>query len=204
MLIHITPKLFANRQHMPEIELVDLSIPELGLVLTGGKELVSKRPYPNKNYVVARRKMGQRSVVGICIDTVSHVNSFTSVARWAINAEVMVTHRTHYVVLDEEFDTVSDDMTSWGAFSASLGGYRSRCPAWVNNSPMVLEPLMSVLADDGHRKGAHVNDVYGARGLITERHETFRLPTVERGRLEVSCSDWFRKPNLEMAFKSTV
>ncbi|MDW5418722.1 DUF6012 family protein [Iodobacter sp. CM08] len=42
MLIHIVPKLF-EPPFCVESEVVDVSIPELGLVLDGGKEITARR-----------------------------------------------------------------------------------------------------------------------------------------------------------------
>lgn len=66
MLIHLIPNILADRSHVP-CSLVDLTSPELGLNLIGGKELTARRPYPNKHYLVACRKVGQKAVNGFLV-----------------------------------------------------------------------------------------------------------------------------------------
>jgi hypothetical protein len=67
MLLHIRPKLFS---YCDAVELVDLEIKPLGLFLRGGRELATRRPYPNKGYVVGCRRAGSRKALdGILIET---------------------------------------------------------------------------------------------------------------------------------------
>ncbi|MBY0574242.1 MAG: hypothetical protein K2P84_11215, partial [Undibacterium sp.] len=91
MLIHITPSFYTCEQSGANVELVDLRVDELGIHVRGGEDLVSRSPYPNKRYVVGCRKVGQKAINGILIETAEHVDIYTVVTRWAINAETIVT-----------------------------------------------------------------------------------------------------------------
>jgi hypothetical protein len=208
MLIHITPRIYlAYRYDMPACELVDLTISELGMTLLGGEDLASRRPYPNKNYVVACRKVGQKAIDGILIDTHRPVRTFCAVARWAINANLVLTHRTNYVVLDDDFDAVSDKMVLWDSMPENMGGWGSRWPEFARGwAPAHAQPRMdmSPITDDHAHRVGDVQDSIGAHGLIAERIETFRMPTIERGRLHGERAIWDRLPPLETAFKAIV
>ena len=66
MLLHIRPRLISTFKH---VALIDLEIEPIGLRLTGGVDLATRRPYRNKRYAVACRKRGQEAVNGILIKT---------------------------------------------------------------------------------------------------------------------------------------
>lgn len=205
MLIHITPKLFlSNRFVAPKCELIDITIEEFGIVLAGNKDLATRRPYPNKNYLVGCKKQGQKAIDGILIDTPNHVPSFTSVARWAINADSIVTHKTNYIVLDEDFDAVSDSMPLWYATGNELGNWSSRWPECSNELiPASAQPRMDVwpATNGGIARQGEVTDILGPNGLILERNETFRMPTIERDRILGERAKHERFPAYEDAFQ---
>lgn len=180
MLIHITPQI--RRPPIPgfdlECRLVDLAIPEFGLALKEGSDLLTRKPYPNKNYFVACRR-GRRAVSGLFLETPEPVRQFTTVTRWSLAAEVLVTHRVRYIVLDDDFDAATDNMVHWFAFR----DFQSRLPPFARDwAPVKAQPCMDVLRGHSERVG-DVVDVTTRSGLIEEREETFRMPTVERRRL---------------------
>lgn len=105
MLLHLVPRLFACRVNEPECALIDFHCPALGLKLRNGIELVARRPYPNKHYLVACRKLGQKAMNGFLVETTERVREFTTLTRWAVGADRIVNHQVQYFVLDE--------MTSW-------------------------------------------------------------------------------------------
>src|SRR5690606_18379093 len=104
---HLTPKLLIKLQHDIPCELLDIQCPELGLCLHGGEDVVACRPYPNKGYHVARRKVGRKAVNGVLVHTPEVLSTFTLTTRWTVygdpdqgNPEQVLTHRVHYTVLD--------------------------------------------------------------------------------------------------------
>lgn len=183
MLIHITPRLLLA--YSAEADLIDLTIEEHGLHLRAGRDLIAKRPDMTKDYLVGC-KVGQNALDGVLIETQGHIGNFTAVVRWAINAETIVTHRTTYVVLDQEYDTVTDNMEQWDAKYDLLSGWPSRWPATEKYaSPSCSQPRMDfwpVTKGGAHRRG-DVKDKLDDNGLIVERNEVFRIPTIERQRL---------------------
>ena len=211
MLIHITPRLLKPSSVGLTCGLIDVEVPELGLMLKEGRELVARTPYPNKRYLVASRKQGLKAIVGLFIDATSHIEAFTVITRWSVEGETLLTHRVHYVVLDHDHDAVTDSMVLWHATSKSLGGFTSRWPQvpkeWTAAN---AQPRMDVLkhkAEQGGRVG-EVRDTVSPTGLIRERNETFRMPTVERARLlhprlatQFGGDRVERLPNIESAFK---
>jgi len=60
MRLHLEPKIL-NKYADIDAELVSVEVPEVGLKLIGDKEIVTRRPYPNKQYQVACRKKGKKS-----------------------------------------------------------------------------------------------------------------------------------------------
>lgn len=202
MLIHVAPRLYLAGYAF-QVELIDLNIEQFGLSLKGGADLVVRRPYANKDYLVACRKLGHKAIDGILIDTVERPQSFVSVARWAVDADTVLTHRVNYVLIDAEFDSASDDMVLWHAMSPSLGGWGSRWPEVDKDAtPANARPRMDIVPErvSGAKRVGDVLDTICRNGLIVERSETFRLPTLERERL-LSQRVNDRVPAPEMAFR---
>jgi len=181
MLIHITPRIFGNRDFEP-CQLVDLNCAELGLALKANVELMARRPYPNKNYLVACRKRGQKAMQGFLIERPDPVREFTVVTRWAVAAWHVATHRVRYIVLDDDYDTISDNIVLWYGMSDGLGGWESRWPKQYEDiAPVSLQPTMEVTPRMKHRR--ECVDVINDDGFLVERNETLYLPTLERARV---------------------
>jgi hypothetical protein len=212
-LLHIRPRFFANVSHLEaaerddipkleDIQLDDLTVEPFGLKLRGGMELATRRPYPNRNYLVAcRRQATKKAVDGILLAFSSHVDHLHVTARWSIGAQLITTHRIHYQIIDRNFDFGSDDKTLWYGF----GEWSNRAPAWVGDQqyryrverdikmelvgrlPIGQEPI-SVLKRDRF-----------AGGFLMERRQELPMPTIERGRL-VTYPDVGRKPHFDSCF----
>jgi hypothetical protein len=198
MLIHLIPNILADRSHVP-CSLVDVTSPELGLNLIGGKELTARRPYPNKHYLVACRKVGQKAVNGFLVETQGPVREFTVVTRWAVAASHIATHSVRYILADEEFDTVTEEMMLWSATHPSQGEYKSRYPVGVTyGSPLESQPRMEVFKRI--ERVGEFTDQLDMHGAVIERSEVFRLPTIERDRLSTSVFG-DRMPAIENAFR---
>jgi hypothetical protein len=199
MLIHVTPRLFLP--HGINAQLIDLSIDEFGLVLKGGIDLVTRHPYPNKQYFVGSRKVGRKAISGLLVETEQPVHSYTTVARWGLlGTEDVVTHRVNYIVRDDEFDAVTDNMLLWYA----MGEWSSRWPKWATGLvPASAQPRMDAIAKFGVRNQGNFNDVITPQGLIVERNETFWVPTLERGRVAgQTVGRMYQLPSVAMAFRS--
>lgn len=196
MLIHITPRLFLPCGNFAQ--LIDLTVDELGLVLGEGKDLATRRPYPNKKYLVGCRKIGRKAVAGCLIETEQPVRSYTTITRWALNAEDILTHRVHHIVLDDEFDAVTDNMLLWHGTS----NWSSRWPECAAGLiPANAQPRMD--AEPNMRRQGDFEDVISHNGLIVYRDETFRVPTIERGRLDGDeCTGMYQLPSIAAAFRS--
>lgn len=184
-LLHLVPRFFGT---FTAVELVDLTIEPTGLTLRGGRDLATRKPYPNKRYSIACRKRGQRAIEGIFVMMGAPVESLDYTARWSVDAEVVVTHRVQYRLLDREFDAASDDKMLWHACSASLGGWASRWPEPRDaESPCSTAPVMVAhVSDAAHfREGAAGDSAQhqlAEGGLVVERRQRFDMPTLERGR----------------------
>jgi hypothetical protein len=205
MIIHITPRLYlAGLINPKHCELIDLTIEECALALSGGRELKSCSPYPNKNYLVGCRKQGRKAIAGIFVDTQQRYERLTVVTRWAVNADAIVKHRINYVMIDDDYDAASDNMVLWNGVSQSLGGWNSRWPTWAEGMPPASsQPRMDIFPAvmTGAERQGDVHDTLASASFISERNETFQLPTIERERLLGRLAAMERLPALETAFK---
>lgn len=192
MLLHIRPRCFSPFR---EVELVDLTIACLGITLIGGKDLATRRPYPNKRYAVACRKRGLRATDGILIETPERLCAFTMVCRWAVNAEFVARHEVHYLLVDQEFDTASDNMCLW----YGTRDWSSRWSDDISGTPASAAPRMDIEVGGG-RVGDVTDTVDAHSGWIFERRETFRMPTLERSRLTGHPFSNDRSPGPDSAF----
>jgi hypothetical protein len=197
MLIHISPRYYTCKRSFGLVQLIDVRIEELGVHLRDGIDIVARKPYPNKYFLVACRKSGRRAVDGLLVDTEQHVPSYTVVTRWAVAAEVIVTHRVKHVVLDDEFDTVTDKMSLWFAWQGRQ--WASRWPGGhQGGSPMECQPRMQ-LTPSPARQGAVIDAVVD--DIIMERAEVFPVPTVERDRV-TGGRPYDRLPLRDLAFRA--
>ena len=60
MLLHITPKLLTAHA-FSTAGLASIEIPEFHLKFSGEKELMTRKPFPNKRYYVGCRRSGKAS-----------------------------------------------------------------------------------------------------------------------------------------------
>ena len=192
MLIHITPQFYAQPNghfHIAECRLLSLQIQKLDVELKSS-ELVTRKPFPNKNYWVGSRNIGRKALEGLLFETPAHVPEFTAVARWIVNEEHIVTHEIQYRVLDQELDSVSDNITLWNAGRMKERDYPSRWPQSTDWKPGVAKPRMEIfhLPEEAHPLRQHVRDTISASKLITLRQETLEMPTIERSR--ITSMDW--------------
>lgn len=177
MLLHLSPTLCNEGQ---DSVLVDVRVLPLGLHLVGGVDVVARRPYPNKRYLVACRKRGRKAVRGFLVALPASLTEWTVITRWAVDAERLLTHSVRYELLDTDFTAASDSMTLWYGTDAELGGWSDRFPPCHRGAaPMRVEPRMTL--DQA------------------TRCETFRLPTIEPERLVHSLLE-DRLPALADAF----
>jgi hypothetical protein len=202
MLIHLIPKIFASQAAHP-CELIDFSSPELDFTLLGGKDLMAKRPYLNKRYLVACRKAGQKAMDGVLLDIPTIPNMFSTVTRWMVNGEYEVNHEVVYLILDDEFDALSDDPMFWGSRCAYADKpeRKGRWPEGVNGTVCTTWPYMEV-TPRGNRAGDIFDILFDKR--VISRVENFPMHTIERERLLEKMADPDQRfPALKDAFVLT-
>jgi hypothetical protein len=199
MLIHLIPKIFANPIAHP-CELIEFASPELGFTLLGGKDLMVKRPYLNKNYLVACRKAGQKAMDGVLFDIPSIPDTFSTVTRWLVNGQYEVKHEVVYLILDDEFDALSDDPMFWGSRCAYADKpeRKGRWPEGVRGPISTTWPYMEVTSSK-NRAGDIFDILFDQR--VISRVENFPMHTIERDRLlEKMAQPDQRFPALKDAF----
>jgi hypothetical protein len=185
-------------------ELVDFSIEKWNVKLDGHNDLITKRPYKNKSYQVASRRIGRRAVDGIFFEVEGLVSEFTTVSHWLHDYGSVVEHVVHYKVIDTDYDAISDDTTMWHGASPKLGGWEPRWPVGVVPNPARHEHKMTL--EDSPSDRPDVVLEYGLDGLACYREETFRLPTLQRDRV-VNHLNMFAKrvvPDITDAIKVTI
>ncbi|KSQ21596.1 hypothetical protein APB26_31920 [Pseudomonas aeruginosa] len=198
MLVHVTPTIFAKfNDRAVDVELADINIPEFGVRLHGGRDVVATKPVPNKFYTVACRKMGREAVSGLLFDVDGAVDAYTVTTRWRlVTSGKVVSHEVMYQVLENEHDAVTDGMLLWGATEA----LPSRWPEYAKGYVIAVhQPRMDLETSNG-RLGEMV-DTMDRNGLILERREMFRLPSIEKVRLTRRDSISSRLPLLHTAMR---
>lgn len=197
MLIHLTPQYLTVNG--PIIDLIDVSIPELKLMLKGGIDVVTSRPYADKDIIVVCRKKGRKLRKGFFIETDKPVRQFTVITRWAVDSYVCV-HKIHYNVTDTDFDATTDDIMLWSDFRKT--SYKKR----VNTNlaeliPAKDQPSMVLFEDDKlSNRDDMIFNITDKIHTVIERTEYFEIPTIERERLTVPFYGNKRFPDVEDAF----
>lgn len=188
MLIHITPRIYIP-QLVHSCELLSLQVEELGLSLSQ-YDLATRKPYDNKRFSVACRRIGSKAIEGLLIEAEGHVPAYTSTAVWKVGVtpvhHLLLIHHTHHQVLDHQFDAVSDNMLLWYASERAGRTFERRWPEWANElTPAEAQPRMELLGPNlgGLPRPPGVSERLNARGFVLERTTNFALHTIERQRL---------------------
>lgn len=222
MLLHLRPKMYAPGL---DAKLLDLRIEPLGLHLRDGTDLATGRPYPNKGYKVARRRMGRKAVDGILIRTPDLIEEFRCSARWAVGAAYVAAHEVTYRVLDREFGAASDSRWLWHGRTRltreefyAAAALRQTCSqeevdqAWAEHAkmpvwssrfpegtervpPIKAEPRMDAWPGADKRK----DDVLDENGFLLKRTECFSMPTIEPERILDGSDRDIRLPSIDTA-----
>ncbi|MGK2742044.1 DUF6012 family protein [Tepidicaulis sp. LMO-SS28] len=198
MLIHLLPCLMACQRTEPHCELVDFRSDDLGLHLKGGAELAARRPYPNKNWLIACPRKGRKAIVGFFIETAAPLTSFTTLTRWKVAGRDVIEHEVRYEVLDQDFDAVTASMLLWYGIENTRGSWAPRWPDAAKDwTPMLAQPRMELTTR--RRQGDYKDRVQDDR--ILGRQESVALHTIERERLLSPVLHAERMPPLESAFR---
>ena len=178
MFYHIRPKIYCRNHAV----LTDLTIPEMGLKLDGGRELDTKQPYPNKMFKVASRKGGRKAVDGILVETNSFIRYFSYLARWMVDGSMLVEHTVSVTLDDEEFDLASDDPKLQLGFPAL--GWTVRRPAETFAvAANALDARMEFESGSSFVFQIPTEDSSGD-GMIFARRQSILIPTIEMRRLQ--------------------
>lgn len=185
MVFHLIPRIY-NRYSDVEACLVDVRIPAANLVLSNGKQITVRRPYPNKSIHVASIKKGRKAIEGLLVELPDGLTDWHVDIRWAVDATDILTHRINYKLVDSDHDAVTDSVLMWSRYnSKSFGFWDARpTPEVVNAIPIHLQPSMEILFEDQvSTREASFKDRYDERGTMIYREEEFTVPSVELGRI---------------------
>ena len=176
-LYHIRPRIFS-----PGVDavLAELWIDDLGIRLNV-EDVRTGRPYPNKRWHVAHRRIGRKHVDGILLAFSDWPPNFDVLAHWAMDgAKYLFTQRTMYMLMDKDFGAASDDHTPWGPASEETcgcrGTYKDRWPTWARLDNEM--PITEVFPQ--HQP---LLDVFDEEGRLIDKTEAFALPTIEPERI---------------------
>lgn len=204
MLLHVIPQIY-NEFSQFKISLVDVQIPELDLQLKGGIDLVTGKPYPNKNYLVVRLNQGRKATNGFLVKVKEPLASFSVKTRWAVNSEMVIEHVAIHPILDSDFELVTQDPAYWSGYhghddNAGAFYFSNRRPGIepYQHPPIVLSPYMSYV--NNHKTKSvvsHVSDTVSFNA-VTRRVETLPIPTIEPERLAL-CFNKERAPRIDDA-----
>lgn len=202
MLFHIVPRIYLPQEDQAHLcEFQGLQVPEMGLNLRAGKEVVERKPYPNKRYSVVCRKVGQKAWDGILLETSKAIMAFTSISSWMHHGTgKIIEHKVHYSLADDEFPAATSSMVRWHAFPEL--GWQDRWPDWAKEcTPALAQPRMELFATARHGEFAD----FVESGMIVCREEFFVMPSVPRDRVvgddSIKLSLVNRTPSIDHAFK---
>lgn len=139
---------------------------------------------------------------GLLIQAPAHVPELNVTTEWRMPDNSVLTHRVRYVVLDDEYDTISENMLSWYATPSSGGDRESRWPkVSAYTSPAKSQPRMDVVRNEG--RSGEITDVFNSSGDLVECQEVFGLHTIQRDRvLKPEFTIGSRLPFLSEAFQA--
>lgn len=204
MLIHLTPRYYLKYSDV-QVDILDVTIPELNLVLKQGSDITIRTPFTNKNYKVACRKKGSKAINGIFVETDQYLRNFTVISRWAVNGAIS-RHTIHYHLGDNEFDATTEEDLLWNGFFNTP--YRARCKELaLGGIPVKRQASMITLSGDCNSNEDDNYWVYNesdGEGIIRVRTEYITLPTVERERLTTPFFGNKRLPVYKDAFNAKV
>ncbi|MEQ0318055.1 DUF6012 family protein [Klebsiella sp. GB_Kp051] len=174
MYLHLVPTLYHIISNKCQLESV--TIPELEFEIKGDA-LSCGRPYPNKRLNVGMLK-NRKAMVGLLLEYDKQISQFTTEYKWAIENIGVVQHNIKTIVLDSEFDLISQCI----GLNIGLDEWIPRLhPSYHKVAPVKIQPMM-----ESYRTGEAVNklqhDVWANNALLF-RTETLLLHTLESERL---------------------
>ncbi|HGJ5878732.1 MAG TPA: DUF6012 family protein [Arsenophonus nasoniae] len=205
MLLHLSPRYYLRYSDI-QLDLIDVSVPELNLTLKGDVDIVARTPYPNKCYQIACRKKGRKAINGFFIETDKKLTNFTQITRWAVNGEI-ATHKIHFHILDSDFDAITSEIMMWNAFHDTPFLSR-KSEIHENWLPATDQPRMLAIIENKkecqREQQRLIYNLVSDDGFIMERTEFFPIPTVEAQRITIPFWGNQRFPSPDDAFIAKV
>jgi hypothetical protein len=164
--------------------IIDMSIPEVGITLVGGRDVMTRTPYPNKHYVLPCAK-GRKAEQGMLIDVGDAPDEMTLVTRWAIDAERVAVHEVAIRHAGPRRDVIATSASLWRAWGHDDWTWDDDAwPAWAdrNNGAMFMDPRMNEL-DRGQETMRPRDDVV-ADGRVIRRRESLDVTSIGRDRYD--------------------
>lgn len=197
MILHLIPKIM-NKFSDVKVQLIGISVPELGLVLEGGVDLKVGKPYPNQTMNVVCKKKGREVFTGFCIETDKQLTEFNVVTEWIIKGkrhQYPLTHQVQYEVVGEG-EVVTDDHVILNMC------FRGEGYMLVDAPPSQTMPRMDILFNGKKhsRDPVAIEDAYWHDGTLVSRKEKIRIKpiSVEQYREHQKIGS-YKLPSLESA-----
>ncbi|WGM03963.1 DUF6012 family protein [Arsenophonus nasoniae] len=205
MLLHLSPRYYLRYSDI-QLDLIDVSVPELNLTLKGDVDIVARTPYPNKCYQIACRKKGRKAINGFFIETDKKLTNFTQITRWAVNGEI-ATHKIHFHILDSDFDAITSEIMMWHPFhDTPFLSRRSKLhEKWIpaTDQPRML-PSIENKKKSQREQQRRIYNLISDDGFIIERTEFFPIHTVETHRITIPFWGNKRFPSPDDAFSAKI
>lgn len=183
MLLHITPRLICSHWGPGGRSLIDVAIPEMGVVLQAGREVMAKTPFPNKRHLVVSAK-ARKAQMGILLDVGDPPPAFTVVTRWNVEGEAVLTHEVVLQIADRRHEVIAACASDWAMWGSDEWRWESVKLPWMTvNHTMGLDAYMDERTG-GRESSVRPFDDTVEDGLIVRRRETMPVPTIERDRYE--------------------
>ncbi|MDI6976219.1 DUF6012 family protein [Serratia sp. Se-RSBMAAmG] len=205
MYIHLVPQYF--HQYAEKINLLSISVPELGFSLSGN-DLATKKPFTNKCYHVGTTK-GRKAMIGVLLKTDKQLDTFISVYEWDVEGFGVVKHTIVNHIQDQTDDLISQDFMLALGFGGTDKNFSPRKSADYDNiAPIYIAPVLRLTPEFYENDGSGVEKRWPSEVEISHNpidhyvshlHDNIKLHSMESERLANALIHAGRYPEIESA-----
>lgn len=192
MLLHTVPILLSEIRLGRGRALLDVRVPEIGLTLVGGRDVVTRTPYPNKHWLLVGAR-GSPPTDGLLID-VGQATRMTVITRWGIDGERVITHEVHVEAVGEPRDVIAANSALWMMGGSDQWTWDDVRTPWMEPVGTIrLDALMREEVGSGPECVRKVEEEM-RDGRLSLRREHLEVPSVERERYDwIANAGWSRR-----------
>lgn len=184
MLLHYAAPFRSTERLGAGRSLIDISIPEIGIKLIGGKDVTARTPYPNKHYVIPTIK-GRQSELGMLIDVGDAPDAMTIITRWGIEAQHIAVHEMAITLEGPRRDVIATNSNLWFCWGHDDWTWEDDAfPSWAprDTGTMWLDASMDEIP-------GRIVSVRGSQdeiidGLVMRRRESLSVTSIGQDRYD--------------------